>query len=105
MNPLRSTRFPLQRVAMAAALACGVLLTACGGGSDTPPDTQSVAPLSQPDATGALVSGAWTVVRPHATIVTTVANGTVVLTVDDGNDGTIDHTWTFTAAQLNAAAG
>ncbi len=57
------------------------------------------------DATGALVSGAWTAVRPHATIVTTVANGTVVLTVDDGNDGTIDHTWTFTAAQLNAAAG
>ena len=57
------------------------------------------------DATGALVAGAWTVVRPHATIVTTVANGTVVMTVDDGNDGTIDHTWTFTAAQLDAAAG
>jgi hypothetical protein len=57
------------------------------------------------DASGALVSGAWTVVRPHATIATTVANGTVVMTVDDGNDGTIDHTWTFTAAQLAAAAG
>ena len=57
------------------------------------------------DTAGALVSGAWTVLRPHATIVTTVADGTVVITVDDGNDGTIDHTWTFTAAQLNAAAG
>jgi len=57
------------------------------------------------DATGALVSGTWTAVRPHATIATTLANGTVVMTVDDGNDGTIDHTWTFTAAQLNAAAG
>lgn len=57
------------------------------------------------DATGALVSGAWTVVRPHATIATTLANGTVIMTVDDGNDGTIDHTWTFTVAQLNAAAG
>ena len=57
------------------------------------------------DTTGALASGAWTVVRPHATIATTVANGTVIMTVDDGNDGTIDHTWTFTAAQLNAAAG
>ncbi len=57
------------------------------------------------DATGALVSGAWTVVRPHATIATTVANGTVIITVDDGNDGTIDHTWTFPAAQLVAAAG
>ena len=57
------------------------------------------------DATGALVAGAWTVVRPHATIATTVANGTVVITVDDGNNGTIDHTWTFPAAQLTAAAG
>jgi hypothetical protein len=57
------------------------------------------------DATGALVSGQWTVVRPAATIVAVVANGTVVITVDDGNDGTIDHTWTFPTAQLNAAAG
>ena len=57
------------------------------------------------DADGALVSGAWTVVRPRATIVTTVAAGRVVITVDDGNDGTIDHTWTFAAAQLGAAAG
>ena len=57
------------------------------------------------DATGALASGAWTVVRPDATIATTVANGTVIITVDDGNDGSIDNTWTFPAAQLNAAAG
>jgi hypothetical protein len=57
------------------------------------------------DATGVLVSGQWTVVRPKATIVTVVANGSVVLTVDDGNDGTIDHTWTFSTAQLNATAG
>ena len=57
------------------------------------------------DASGALVSGAWTVVRPHATIATTLANGTVIMTVDEGNDGTIDHTWTFAAAQLGAAAG
>ena len=57
------------------------------------------------DATGALVSGAWTVIRPKATIATTVANGLVVMTVDDGNDGTIDHTWTFPLAQLGSAAG
>jgi len=57
------------------------------------------------DANGALASGAWTVVRPRATIVTTVANGMVVITVDDGSDGTIDHTWTFPLASLNAAAG
>jgi hypothetical protein len=57
------------------------------------------------DATGALVSGAWKVVRPTATIAATLSGGTVVLTVDDGSDGTIDHTWTFPQAQLNAAAG
>jgi hypothetical protein len=57
------------------------------------------------DANGALVSGAWTVVRPKATVATTIANGMVVLTVDDGNDGTIDHTWTFPLAQLTASAG
>jgi len=57
------------------------------------------------DAGGALVSGAWTVVRPHATVATTVANGLVVITVDDGNDGTLDHTWTFPSAQLAASAG
>jgi hypothetical protein len=57
------------------------------------------------DATGALVSGAWTVVRPLATIATTVANGTVIMTVDDGNNGTIDHTWTFSKAALDAAQG
>ena len=57
------------------------------------------------DATGALASGAWKVVRPDATIATTVADGMVVITVDDGNDGTIDHTWTFPTSQLDAAAG
>ena len=57
------------------------------------------------DSLGALSSGAWTLVRPDATIATTVANGVVVITVDDGNDGTIDHTWTFAKAQLDAAAG
>lgn len=57
------------------------------------------------DATGALASGAWTVVRPDATIATTVTNGTVIITVDDGNNGSIDHTWTFPTAQLVAAAG
>ena len=57
------------------------------------------------DATGALVSGAWTVVRPLVTISTTLANGTVIVTVDDGNNGTIDHTWTFPAATLNSAQG
>jgi len=57
------------------------------------------------DGSGALVSGTWTVVRPDATIATTVADGLVVMTMDDGNDGTIDHTWTSTTAALEAAAG
>jgi hypothetical protein len=57
------------------------------------------------DGSGALVSGTWTVVGPDATITTTVANGLVFMTTDDGNDGTIDHTWTSTTAELEAAAG
>jgi len=57
------------------------------------------------DGSGALVSGTWTVVRPDATITTTVANGLVFMTTDDGNDGTIDETWTSTTAELEAAAG
>jgi hypothetical protein len=57
------------------------------------------------DANGTPVSGTWTVVRPNATIATTIAAGTVIVTVDEFNDGTIDHTWSFTIAQLNAAAG
>lgn len=57
------------------------------------------------DAAGNPVSGAWTSVRPDATVTTTVANGVAVVTVDDGNDGTIDHTWTITVATLMASAG
>ena len=53
----------------------------------------------------ALASGAWTVVRPRATISTTPANGTAIITVDDGNDGSIDHTWTFPLANLTSAQG
>jgi uncharacterized protein YaiE (UPF0345 family) len=56
------------------------------------------------DAAGVLASGQWTLVTANATIVTTVANGTVVLTVDDSSNGSIDHTWTFPTATLNASA-
>lgn len=57
------------------------------------------------DAQGTPVSGTWISVRPDATVTTTVANGVVTLVVDDGNDGTVDHTWTLTPAQWQAAAG
>jgi hypothetical protein len=56
------------------------------------------------DASGVPISGTWTVVRPDATIATTVANGSVTLTVDDGSNGSIDHAWTFPTATLTAAA-
>jgi hypothetical protein len=52
------------------------------------------------DANGVPVSGAWTTLRPDATLVTQVANGSVTITVDLGNDGTIDRTWTFPIGQL-----
>jgi hypothetical protein len=57
------------------------------------------------DALGNPVSGTWTTVRPDATIVTTVADGVVTITVDDGSDGTIDSTWTMTVPTLMASAG
>jgi hypothetical protein len=57
------------------------------------------------DATGNPISGTWTTVRPDATITTTIANGQATITVDDGNDGTIDSTWTIPVATLMASAG
>jgi hypothetical protein len=56
------------------------------------------------DAAGMIISGQWTLVTTNTTIVTKVANGTVVLTVDDGSNGTIDRTYTFPTATLNASA-
>jgi hypothetical protein len=57
------------------------------------------------DALGNPVSGAWTSVRPDATVNTTLANGVVTINVDDGSNGTIDHTWVITVPQLMGAAG
>ena len=57
------------------------------------------------DANGLPTSGDWTVVRTDATIHSVLADGTVVMTVDDGNDGTIDNTYTFDVGTLDAAAG
>jgi hypothetical protein len=57
------------------------------------------------DALGTPVSGAWTSVRTDATVATVIANGVATITVDDGNDGSIDHTWIIPVSQLLAAAG
>lgn len=57
------------------------------------------------DAMGNPVHGTWTVTRSDATITGTVANGTVTLVLDQGNDGTVDATWTFPVATLEAAEG
>jgi len=57
------------------------------------------------DAAGNPVGGQWTSVRPGSTIATTVAAGIVTLTLDIGSNGSIERTWTFPLAQLDAAAG
>ena len=57
------------------------------------------------DASGAVVSGAWAVVRPLYTLATAVAGGVVVVTLDVGNDGAVDRTWTFPVASLAPAVG
>jgi hypothetical protein len=55
------------------------------------------------DPAGRPTSGEWTTVRPDATVVTHIADDTVTLTVDVGNDGVIDRTWTFPLDALPAA--
>jgi hypothetical protein len=56
------------------------------------------------DAFGNPVAGQWTTKRGNATIVSVLANGIVILTDDEGSNGTIDATWTITLAQLLAAS-
>lgn len=56
-------------------------------------------------ADGTPVAGRWTTVRPESTIATTIAAGLVTLTLDIGSNGSIERSWTFPLAQLDAAAG
>jgi hypothetical protein len=56
------------------------------------------------DAFGNPVAGQWTTKRGNATIVSVLAAGTVILTDDEGSDGTIDATWKITLAELMAAS-
>lgn len=57
------------------------------------------------DGSGNLTGGAWTVTRSDARIAAALAAGVVTLTLDQGNDGSIDDTWTLTPAALEAAGG
>ena len=57
------------------------------------------------DAVGAPVAGQWSTVRPESTLATTLAAGVVTITLDVGSNGSIERTWTFPLAQLDAAAG
>jgi hypothetical protein len=54
------------------------------------------------DASGVPTQGSWAITLPHNAIGLTVAAGTATVTVDNGPDGSIDHTYTFGA---NALAG
>ncbi len=57
------------------------------------------------DVDGLPVSGSWKVTRSDATIQAALADGSAVLTIDDGSDGTVDDTFTTTLTALEAAAG
>lgn len=56
------------------------------------------------DANGVPTQGSWTITLPHNRLGLHLGAGSATVTVDNGPDGTIDHTYTFTIATLNAAA-
>ena len=57
------------------------------------------------DADGLPTQGAWTITLPHNAIGISVAAGTLTMTLDYGNNGSIDRTWTFTKNAISDAAG
>jgi hypothetical protein len=56
------------------------------------------------DTTGAPTQGDWTITLPHNRLGLQLGAGSATVTVDNGPDGTIDHTYTFTIPSLLAAA-
>jgi hypothetical protein len=56
------------------------------------------------DASGDPTSGSWTSINSKATVATTASDGKVTIAVDDGNDGTTDHTWTVTVQDWLSSA-
>lgn len=56
-------------------------------------------------ASGAPVAGIWNLVLPRSAIGVDIGNASATITVDEGKDGTIDHTHTVTVAKLQSSAG
>jgi hypothetical protein len=56
------------------------------------------------DASGTPTQGRWAITLPHNLIGLQVGAGTATLTIDNGPDGSIDHTYTFGAGALAAQA-
>ena len=54
---------------------------------------------------GLAASGSFSVIDAHDTITCTYGNGSLTLTLDLGNDGTIDRSWTITNTDFNSSAG
>ena len=54
---------------------------------------------------GLAAAGSFSVVDAHDTIACTYGNGTLTLTLDLGNDGTIDRSWTVTRTDFDGSAG
>lgn len=54
---------------------------------------------------GAAASGSFTIVTARNKIACTYGNGVATLTLDLGNDGTIDRTWVITRTELKGEAG
>lgn len=56
------------------------------------------------DANGVPTQGLWAITLPHNRLGLQLSSGSATVTVDNGPDGTIDHTYTFTIGTLTAAA-
>jgi hypothetical protein len=80
-------------------------LSGTAGGSRTFSTTTATTSTLAYGADGTPTAGAWTVTRSDGKITATISGSSVMLTVDDGSDGTIDDSWTDTLADLEAAIG
>jgi hypothetical protein len=56
------------------------------------------------DANGVPTQGSWQMTLPHNRIGLSVAAGSAMLTIDNGPDGHIDYSYTFSVANLAAQA-
>lgn len=59
----------------------------------------------QYDANGVPTQGVWTITLPNDRVVVSVTPSLVTVTLDQGSNGSIDATWTFTRDSLSSEAG